>query len=109
MSSMIPQPPPEIQIGGGGGGPPPMDGGGDPGGGTPGKIDMAEAKKHVLAAIQSIEAAAVAEGDPQDEATLKTLAAKLMSMVGANQGLEDQAMGAGPGVKLIRKSTQPEV
>lgn len=107
MSSMIPMPPPRIALGGGGpAGPggPPMGPSGPPQGAQP-DVDPQAVKTSLQAAIKNLQDAQTAEGDDADAAAISQIIAKIHTMVGAHQGLVDQAMGAGPGVKLIRKTT----
>lgn len=102
MSNMIPMPPARIPIGGGG----PMGPGAPqaPPAAAP-DVDPAAVKTSLSAAVKNLTDAADAEGDDADAATIHTLIAKIKTMIGAHQGLVDQAMGAGPGVKLIRKTS----
>lgn len=104
MSSMIPMPPRQIQIGGGGGAPsgpglPPS--GGAPGQGGP---DSAQVKKLLQNAITSLDQAKMLEGDDADAAQIAKISAEIHSLIGAAQKMEDTAFGAGPGVKLVRKN-----
>jgi hypothetical protein len=103
MSSMIPTPPPRIQIGGGAPAGPsgpgaPADSQGDSG------PDMEAVRKSLQDAIDALTAAQQAEGDDADAAQIAQIIAKIHTLKASHQTLADQAMGAGPGVKLMRKS-----
>lgn len=101
MSSMFP---PSISVGGDSG-PAPDPAGGDPsaGGGTPGP-DSPKVEQLLDQAKALIVQAEGLEKDHEDKAKLMKMAADLQAFLGASQKLEDSAMGAGPGVKLIRKT-----
>lgn len=100
MSSMIPAPPSSIQIGGGGPGGPPGPGG-DPSGGDPADQDVVGLLRKAFDALQ---AAASAEKDDIDASSITKLAAQVHAQIAAEQKLTDDVMGAGPGVKMIRKT-----
>lgn len=109
MSSMIHQPAPSIQIGGpqgapGQAGPGPLQGPGPAGGGPGSQVDPAAVKQNLQKAYQALMAAASAEGHDPDGAQYTQLAAKVHSLIAASTSLEDDVMGAGPGVKMIRKT-----
>lgn len=113
MSSILSAPPQRIPIAGQGGDAPtgPMPGvpGGSPGaeggaGAQPDGPDMPGVKKALQAATDNLMQAAQLEGDDADKATIMQLVAKVHSLVAGHQQLADQAMGAGPGVKLVRKA-----
>lgn len=101
MSSMIPQPPRSIQIGGGPGGP---GGPGAPGGGQGDGPDSEKVKSLLSQARDLIDQAEQAEGDDADRVMISELSHKITAFIGAQQKTLDSAMGAGPGVKLLRKS-----
>lgn len=115
MSSMIPQPPRSINIGGGPGGPGgPSPGLGGPGGPAPAGggqggdgPDSDQVKQLISQAIDNIRKAEALEGDPGDQAMLAKCAADLRGFIGNQQKMLDTAMGAGPGVKIMRKNTPP--
>lgn len=104
MSAMFP---PSISVGG----PPPGAGAPDPSGspdaggtgGTPGP-DSPKVEQLLDQAKALIVQAEGLEKDHEDKAKLMKMAADLQAFLGASQKLEDSAMGAGPGVKLIRKT-----
>lgn len=103
MSNMIPQPPSRIQIGGGG------DPGGGQGAGAPasgGKPgpDSQQVRDLIQQAIDSLRQAEELEGDAADQALIAKAVADLRGFIGNQQKMEDTAMGAGPGVKLMRKN-----
>jgi hypothetical protein len=103
MSSMIPQPPPSIQLGGGPGGPGgPAPGGPQKGGDGP---DSDKVKGLISQAIDLVRQAEQIEGDPGDQALLAKVAADLRGFIGNQQKMLDTAMGAGPGVKILRKNS----
>lgn len=99
MSSMIQQPPRSIPVNGG-----PQ--GGAPGGAQApgGDVDPASVKKNLQTAYQALMAAASAEGHDPDGAQMTALAAKVHALIAASTTLQDQVMGAGPGVQMIRKA-----
>lgn len=99
MSSMISQPPPSIQIPGSGGGP--GGPGGAPSGGDPDAGDVTSLLKQALALVNQ---AAAAEKDDIDASQIHQLAAALSKQIAAEQQLTDSVMGAGPGVKMVRKA-----
>ena len=119
MSSMIPTPPRSIQIGGGPGG---LGGPGAPvgpggplgapvGPGVPHQSDGPDSKKVKQLLSQArdlIDQAQKLEGDAPDRVMISELAHKITAFIGAQQKTMDSVMGAGPGVKMIRKnSPQP--
>lgn len=89
--------PSAIQIGGPNHGQPVQDGPGDP--------DSGGVVAKLKAALKLLQDAANLEGDDVDAGNLHTIAASIAKAIGAEQGLADKAMGAGPGVKLVRKAT----
>jgi hypothetical protein len=105
MSSMIPQPPPSIRLGGGPGGPggpgPAGPGAGKPGGDGP---DSEQVKTLIGQAIDALRQAEDLEGDDGDKAMLAKCVADLRGFIGNQQKMLDTAMGAGPGVKIMRKN-----
>lgn len=109
MSMMIPRPPSRIQIGGGAGpSGPGGPGGGDPSasGGKPGP-DSQQVRDLIQQAIDSLRQAEELEGDAADQALLAKAVSDLRGFIGNQQKTEDAAMGAGPGVKLMRKNAPP--
>ena len=110
MSSMIPQPPRQIQLGGGPGGP--GGPGAGPGGPSPAGNgqggdgpDSEQVKTLIQQAIDAVRQAEALEGDPGDQAMLAKVAADLRGFIGNQQKMLDTAMGAGPGVKIMRKNS----
>lgn len=103
MSSVIHTPPREIVIGGRLHGQPAPVGGGeaaDQGGkGDPRQV-VALAKRALLL----VQQVATMEGDDADAAVWHKIGAQIAAQIGNEQRLVDKAMGAGPGVKLVRKS-----
>lgn len=85
--------PPSIQIPGGDGGEPPAP---DAGGGDPMKM--------MRDALEMTRKAAAAEPDDEDQALLEKIGADIAKYLAAQQKLTDSALGAGPGVKLVRKA-----
>jgi len=120
MSSILQAPPPRIPIGGGGGpggpGPGPgalaalIRGGGNPdtppGGDDngPGDPDSSQVTKLLRQALVNVTAAAHLEADDSDAAALSDIAARLHKQIALEQGTRDQAMGAGPASKMLRKA-----
>lgn len=100
MSSMIQSPPPRIPLPGGPQGGPAAG----PQGDAAQAPDSAAVKQHVMNAIRELRAAEDAEGHDPDAAILANAVAILRKFVGAQTDLGDQAMGAGPGIKLVRKN-----
>lgn len=105
MSSMIPMPPRQIPLGGpavppGAGGPAGPSRGGD-------GPDSEQVRKLVSQAVDLIRQAEDLEGDDGDKALLAKAAADLRGFVGNQQKMLDTAMGAGPGVKIMRKNAPP--
>lgn len=107
MSSMIQQPPQRIQIGGPQGAAP-----GAPGapaaasGGKPGP-DSQQVRDLIQKAIDNLREAENLEGDAADQALIAKAVADLRGFIGNQQKMEDTAMGAGPGIKLMRKNSAP--
>lgn len=114
MSMPFPQPggpsaaPPAINIGGPNhgapAGPPPGLGGAGPQNG-PGDPDSGSVTDKLRQALKLVQSAAAAEGDDQDAASITAIAASIHKAIANEQGLVDKAMGAGPGVKLVRKAS----
>lgn len=98
-------PPSAIQIGGPNHGqpapPPGADTDAPEGAGDGDKGDVTGMLRQALKLVQS---AAAAEGDDQDAAAISAIAASIHKAIANEQGLVDKAMGAGPGVKLVRKA-----
>jgi len=65
---------------------------------------MPGVKKALQAAMENLQQAATLAGDDADAAQISQLVAKVHSLIAGHQQLADQAMGAGPGVKLVRKA-----
>ena len=106
MSSMLSSPPPSIQIGGG----PAPGGPGGPQGDSGGKgdgPDSEQVKSLIQKAIEALDQAKGLEGDPGDQALIAKCVADLHGFIGNQQKMLDTAMGAGPGVKIMRKSAPP--
>ena len=106
MSSMIQQPPQRIQIGGAGpGGDQTGGGAGAPpaGGGKPGP-DSQRVRDLIQQAIDNLREAEGFEGDAVGQALIAKTVADLRGFIGNQQKMEDTAMGAGPGIKLMRKN-----
>jgi hypothetical protein len=78
--------------------------GAEGGAGAQGGPDMPGVKKALQAAMDNLSQAAQLEGDDADAATISQIIAKVHSLIAGHQQLADQAMGAGPGVKLVRKA-----
>lgn len=107
MSSMLGSPPPSIQIGGGGS-PGAPGGNSGPGAGGPGDGPDSDAVKALIQeAISKLDQAKGLEGDPGDQALIAKCVADLHGFIGNQQKMLDTAMGAGPGVKIMRKSAPP--
>lgn len=101
-------PPPSIQIGGPQGGPPGMGGPAGPTG--PGQSDGPDSQKvkDLLSQARAlIDQAESLEGDDADRVMISELSHKITAFIGAQQKNLDSAMGAGPGVKIMRKNTPP--
>ena len=79
------------------------DAGGGPGDGP----DSPKVSDAVNTAIDSISGVIDLEGDAADKAFLAKIVADLHKFLGDQQKLADQAMGAGPGAKMIRKASSP--
>jgi hypothetical protein len=92
MSSMIPQPPPSISV----------NGGDSPQGG-----DDANVVSLLKQALDLVNQAAAAEKDDIDTAAIHKIAVGISSQIAAEQKLTDDVMGAGPGVKMVRKTQGP--
>lgn len=102
MSQMIPQPPPSIQVGGpAGGGPQP----GGPAGPGAGDADAQNVTSLLKKALALVNQAAAAEADDIDASAIHKLAAGISQQIAAEQKLTDDVMGAGPGVKMVRKAS----
>jgi hypothetical protein len=99
MSSMPILPPPGL--GGPGAGPAGPPGGG---GGLPGRPDSPKVTDLIQQAADLLQQAIGLEKDPEDKAMLADLFAKAHKFAGSQQKLVDSAVGAGPGVKLVRKA-----
>ena len=89
-------PPPSISLPGG----PP--GGGPPAGGEPTGPEGLVAKARKL--LSGVRELAELEPDDEDQAALDKIAADISKYIAAQQKLTDSALGAGPGVKLVRKA-----
>lgn len=112
MSNMIPMPPRQIQVGGPGPGGPggpggptgaPPTGPGGPGAGD--GPDSAKVKALLAQARDLIDQAESLEGDDADRVMISEMSHKITSFIGAQQKNLDSAMGAGPGVKIMRKNS----
>lgn len=57
-------------------------------------------------ALELIRQAIAVEPDDEDKLTLEKATTLLQQVKASNQKLTDQAMGAGPGVKYLRKAAQ---
>lgn len=79
--------PPPAPLGGGGDGP-----------------DSQKVISAVKAAIAALDVAQRLENDPGDKAVLAKEIATLHKFLGDQQKLTDTAMGAGPGVRMVRKN-----
>lgn len=99
-------PPPSIQIGGPQGGPPGMGPGG-PGQGQSDGPDSQKVKDLLSQARDLIDQAENLEGDDADRVMISELSHKITAFIGAQQKNLDSAMGAGPGVKIMRKNAPP--
>lgn len=128
MSSLLQAPPRRIPIGGGPGGPGGLGGPGGPGGPPPGLAaalsgagagpggpdvegpgdpDASQVVKLLRSALTAVTAAAHLEADDVDAANLSKIAADLHKAISVEQATKDQAMGAGPAAKMIRKAGNP--
>jgi hypothetical protein len=98
-------PPPSIQL------PPPPGGMGAPGQGIGGQgipgPDSPKVADLIDQAAEMLKQALDQESDPEDKALIADLIAKAHKFTGQQQKLVDQATGAGPGAKLVRKSQSP--
>jgi hypothetical protein len=88
----------------GGGGPARPPGGPPAGGGHPGAPDSPKVRQLVDQAAQLLRQAEDLESDVEDKAMLADLVARLRKFTGSQQAMIDKAIGAGPGVKLVRKA-----
>jgi hypothetical protein len=79
-------------------------GGGGAGGGIPGRPDSPKIGDLVDQAAQLLQQALGLEKDPEDKAMISSIVADLHKFAGAQQKLIDQATGAGPGAKVVRKA-----
>lgn len=112
MSNLIMQPPASIPLGGPGGpgGPGAGPGGplgagpGGPSANGPGDPDSGTVTDLLKKALKLVDQAATNEQDPTDEAAVRSIAQSISKVIANEQGLVDKAMGAGPGVKLVRKA-----
>lgn len=93
-------PPPSIQIPADAGPGGPLDGGGS----VPGGPDSPAVADKISQAADLLQSALDQEKDPEDKALIADLIAKAHKFLGTQQKLVDQATGAGPGVKLVRKA-----
>jgi hypothetical protein len=84
---------------------PAPDAGGDSGPGD--GPDSPKVSDAVNTAIDAISGVIDLEGDAADKAFLAKVVADLHKFLGDQQKLADQAMGAGPGAKMIRKASSP--
>jgi hypothetical protein len=108
-------PPPSINLpdGGGASGGSPLDsllGGGGPSldatsAGVPGAPDSPKVTDLINQAADLLTQALSQEKDPEDKALIADLVAKAHKFAGSQQSLLDKATGAGPGAKLVRKTT----
>lgn len=94
-------------------------GGGDPMGGAPAPApaDAAPAGPDITSdsqgdnndnlrqAVSAIRAYMEGEQDDEDLAAAADIVSKIQKLLAAQQKLNDQAMGAGPGEKFVRKAT----
>src|SRR5215468_3085413 len=102
MSSMFP---------GGGGSPSAINIGGPAHGSPadsdsgPGDSDSGSVTDKLKKAMSLMQAAAAQEADDQDAAALTKIVSLIHTAIANEQGLVDKAMGAGPGVKLVRKAS----
>ena len=71
----------------------------------PGDGDKGDVTGMLRQALKLVQQAAAAEGDDQDAASISAIAASIHKAIANEQGLVDKAMGAGPGVKLVRKAS----
>lgn len=107
MSSLLGAPPARIPIGGPGGGPPGLGPGG-PGDDTGGPdADASQVVSMLRMALSLVQQAATLEADDPDAAQISDVAARLHKLIANEQNIKDQAMGAGPAAKMIRKATPP--
>lgn len=90
-------PPPSISLGGGGGGFPPE--------GSPAEektdASVVALMKQALALVKQAEAK---EPDEEDTLTISKIATQIQQVIASDQKLNDDAMGATPGTKLVRKT-----
>jgi hypothetical protein len=98
-------PPPDLSQIVGGPPPPPIGAPPDTGGGIPGQPDSPDVTDLINQAADLLQQALSQEKDPEDKALIADLIAKAHKFTGSQQKLIDQAVGAGPGAKVIRKAT----
>lgn len=84
----------------GGGAPAPAAPGGEPAEGGGDSVALLDE------ALGLIRQAIEVEPDDEDKLTLEKATTLLQQVKASNQKLTDQAMGAGPGVKYLRKASQ---
>lgn len=101
----------------GGGAPPDLGallggGGGMEGGAPPPEMDVPEESapsgdpvEMMRQALDLTRSSAESEPDDEDQAELEKIGAAIAAYIGKQQKLVDTATGAGPGAKLVRKST----
>ncbi len=89
-------PAPSITLGGGAPPAPPAESGGSEWPSDP----VALARK----LLEGTRKLAEIEPDDEDQAAIEKLGADISKYIAAQQKLTDSAMGAGPGVKLVRKA-----
>lgn len=112
-------------LGGGQGGPPshiPVPGGGGPAGPSVGPSagpsdadestggdgpDSPKVADLCDQAVSILQQAGDLEADAADKAKFSKWIAEIHAFLGEQQKLQDTAMGAGPGAKVIRKATSP--
>lgn len=85
---------------------PDSEGAGDNPGGGDGP-DTPKVADGVQSAIDALTGVLPDEGDASDKAFLAKIIADLHKFLGDQQKLQDTAMGAGPGAKMIRKASSP--
>ena len=89
----------------GGGGPGGPGAGGPPsGGGPPPGMPGGSAEDLVNQAKILVQKASLIEKDPEEQQELHTILLGMAKYLAGEQALKDQAMGAGPGAKIIRKA-----
>lgn len=98
-------------MGGGGGGDPmgaqgaPPDASAPPEGPTTADPKQGDNLDNLRSAIDSIVSYMQDEPDPEDLAKANKAKQALLDLLASNQKMNDQAMGAGPGEKFVRKQT----